>query len=757
MKVKKNKFIFKTKAETLDSLIKLIGQKYFCEQIFFNYNKWLKERDEIVVKIIKQFKKKIVVRSSCHDEDTNKTSNAGVFLSVLGVLPNKKNIIDSIEKVFKSYKKIKDKDQVLIQPLVRNVSISGVLTTKEISMGSPYFVITYDDVSGKTDTVTGGLKSKSIMLLNGNEKNLKSQRLIKLVKIVKTIIKKTNCDALDIEFCIDNDEKIMIFQVRRLTKNKTVNFNLIKPLIKKIEKQIKSNTIFSTMADWNPSEIIGSNPRPLALNLYQYLVTDKNWYLARKEMGYEIVPFPLITNFQGKPYINVNYSLKSLMPASMPKKIKSKLLKFQLQTLSKDRLSHDKIEFDIAYTCLNFSFNDYESKLKKDFNKKEISIFKQCLFNQTSRLINEYENEFKKLNYQNKELSNINLNENTGSKIDHAIQLLNHCREFGTKQFAIFARHAFIGTSILRSLVRIGMINEKEYDCFMSNIKTVTSEFLFHLDEVNRNKRKMDDFLLLYGHLRPGTYDITSSRYDEDPEFYLSKDFKYKKQIKKIDFLDKKKIKIERIMNEFGFLFSPDKLFSYIGESVRMREKSKFIFTKCISDALKLITDWGYDNQFSRDDLSFLGLSNLKKGNKKKEISSKRKEFTNSNKLFLPQVIESKSDIHLVRLPFGQPTFITKKKITSKSIHIENNDIKVDFTSKIILIQNADPGYDWIFSQNIGGLITAYGGSNSHMAIRCVELSIPAAIGCGERMFVKLKNSRVIYLNCNEKLLKVIE
>ena len=43
------------------------------------------------------------------------------------------------------------------------------------------------------------------------------------------------------------------------------------------------------------------------------------------------------------------------------------------------------------------------------------------------------------------------------------------------------------------------------------------------------------------------------------------------------------------------------------------------------------------------------------------------------------------------------------------------------------------------------------------MAIRCVELSIPAAIGCGERMFEKLKNSGVIYLNCNEKLLKIIE
>ena len=64
-----------------------------------------------------------------------------------------------------------------------------------------------------------GLKSKSICCLT-EMKKLKSQRLIKLVKVVKTIIKKTNCDALDIEFCIDKYDKIIIFWVRRLTKNK---------------------------------------------------------------------------------------------------------------------------------------------------------------------------------------------------------------------------------------------------------------------------------------------------------------------------------------------------------------------------------------------------------------------------------------------------------------------------------------------------------------------------------------------------------
>ena len=44
------------------------------------------------------------------------------------------------------------------------------------------------------------------------------------------------------------------------------------------------------------------------------------------------------------------------------------------------------------------------------------------------------------------------------------------------------------------------------------------------------------------------------------------------------------------------------------------------------------------------------------------------------------------------------------------------------------MIENADPGFDWIFGSKILGLITKYGGVNSHMAIRCAELEIPAGI-----------------------------
>ena len=69
----------------------------------------------------------------------------------------------------------------------------------------------------------------------------------------------------------------------------------------------------------------------------------------------------------------------------------------------------------------------------------------------------------------------------------------------------------------------------------------------------------------------------------------------------------------------------------------------------------------------------------------------------------------------------------------------------------IVLLEKADPGYDWIFSKRIKGLITKFGGAASHMAIRCSEFEIPAAIGCGEIIYNDIKNKKVVQLDCMNK------
>ena len=76
-----------------------------------------------------------------------------------------------------------------------------------------------------------------------------------------------------------------------------------------------------------------------------------------------------------------------------------------------------------------------------------------------------------------------------------------------------------------------------------------------------------------------------------------------------------------------------------------------------------------------------------------------------------------------------------------------------NLTDKIVLIESADPGYDWIFSYHIAGFITKYGGANSHMAIRANELQIPAAIGVGEKLYEKIKQAKMVQLDaCNRRV-----
>ena len=123
----------------------------------------------------------------------------------------------------------------------------------------------------------------------------------------------------------------------------------------------------------------------------------------------------------------------------------------------------------------------------------------------------------------------------------------------------------------------------------------------------------------------------------------------------------------------------------------------------------------------------------------------------------MPPIIFSDRDFDLVNLEKAKPNFITQKQVSGKFTILTKSASpdSVDLTGKIVVIENADPGFDWILSKNISGLITKYGGVASHMAIRCSEFGIPAAIGCGENLFSRIQNSRMINIDCKGEKLEV--
>jgi phosphohistidine swiveling domain-containing protein len=83
-------------------------------------------------------------------------------------------------------------------------------------------------------------------------------------------------------------------------------------------------------------------------------------------------------------------------------------------------------------------------------------------------------------------------------------------------------------------------------------------------------------------------------------------------------------------------------------------------------------------------------------------------------------------------------------------------DDSIDLEGKIALIPQADPGYDWLFGRGIAGLITLYGGANSHMAIRAAEFGLPAAIGVGESRYASWSRAQVLELDAGNQRVQVI-
>ena len=132
-----------------------------------------------------------------------------------------------------------------------------------------------------------------------------------------------------------------------------------------------------------------------------------------------------------------------------------------------------------------------------------------------------------------------------------------------------------------------------------------------------------------------------------------------------------------------------------------------------------------------------------------------KKEYLENKIINLPDIIKSPRDLYVRVIKSEKINFISNKKITAKVIVFDKNKVNKEYNG-IVCIENADPGYDFLFNKNIKGLITKYGGLNSHMSIRCSELNLPALIGVGEKNFNDIINYKILNLDCISKKIEPV-
>ncbi len=768
---------FSTKGRTLKNL--RLKNAVVPKLYLFNLKEFFKNKKKILDYIKNNFNEKIIVRSSNFKEDNNNNSFAGYFESVPNVNPkNNTEVIEAISKVISSYKKFKSlKNEILIQKMLNKVDASGVIFTTDINTLSPYYVIDIYEGNDTTAVTSGKFSTQQIVISKYHKlkKNNKFRKLINLSKELERLFKN---DKLDIEFAIFKNS-VYLLQVRPLSSkivkkniNKNQN-NKIYYSLKKIKKKIiklqrphpnldGKTTYFGVMPDWNPAEIIGIKPKPLALSIYQELITDHVWSESRKRFGFkDVTSNHLMTNFYGTPYIDVRVDCNSWIPNGLPPKTSQKLVLYYLNEFKSNLDYHDKIEFKILFTCLTPSTKLRLKKLKnQNFSQNEILIIEEKLKEINKLAVKEIDNLVDKIDVlktKQKQLKNTKM-----YPIDKIYWYLEDCKKFGTYAFAGLARCGFIAIEILNSMVEQKILTVNEKNNYLQNIKTITTELIkdrFKLDKSN--------FLNKYGHLRPNTYEIESKNYRDGYNQYFSSTKKYKQKIiKKFVFKKSQKIKISKFLKENELNINIKQLNDFIKKSIYYREYGKFVFTKSIDLIFSEIRKIGKINKINLNDLSFLEIENILKlyynlndenisSFFKSIINKNRKSYYYNRSIRLPETIIKADDVFYFLEKAGKTNFVTNKLTTAKIMFVSLKN-SLNLNGKIVVIESADPGYDFIFNANIQGLITKYGGANSHMSIRCSELNIPAAIGVGNKVYENLKKASSVELNCQLNKIKIL-
>ena len=789
----KSKHIFNSKALVLEFLQKKIKKSSIEKIMYFTVEDWKTDQKKLLYQIKKtfSFSEKIIIRSSALGEDSTENSFAGAYSSILGISPKSetsiKNGIKNVIKSYESSSNFNPKNQILIQNQTKSVYLSGVVFTRTTESGAPYYIINYE-LGGTTTKTTQGISNKVLKVYRNTKTSKLNKNWKLLLSSIKELEKVCNSDYLDIEFCITNSQKVIIFQVRPITTiesdhnlhltNFSQNIDSIKKKYSELTKKRKNipgkTTIFSDMSDWNPSEIIGNNPNNLDYSLYEYLITNSIWHESRTFLGYQDVkPYELMVKFGNKPYIDLRGSFNSLTPKNIPRKIIKKLINFYFSKLIQNPHLHDKVEFEILFTCYDFTINERLKELKKyNFSSSEISQIKKCLCDFTKNILLEDSKIFLNcksminvmMQNRNQILQSTNhLHTSHQKYIDQIEILLNDCKNLGAYPFAIMARLAFVGTILLKSFQHHS--NSKTFfENYIQSLTTPLTEIQNDLIDYKNNKITKQEFMDKYGHLRPGTYDITQLTYANNDEFLSDIKFLKKSKISKFYFNDTQFTKL--LSKELNIKSDID-VMNFISTVIVEREKLKFEFTKNLSLALELIAELGKKLGFTREDLSYLEIKSIIKSkhlsksqlisNWKKEIHLNKKYRIINNNLILPQIIFSKNDFDVVIPVEAKPNYITNKIIKNRILELKDFTTMKLIKNSILLIENADPGFDWIFTKKPAGLITKYGGVASHMSIRCAEIGLPAAIGCGEILYEQLRQSSKIQLDCKNQQIFVLE
>lgn len=311
---------------------------------------------------------------------------------------------DAIERVIVSYGEALDDDEVLIQSMLDSVLRSGVAFTHDPNTAAPYRVINWTE-GRDTTAVTGGAGGR-VYQRAALAPTAPPPAMAPILSLLEELLNQFDGQPVDCEFAVTGtgpgDETLWLLQARPLILRQTPQSAQAQAVrLQQIEAKIERGTqphpflmgrrtVYGVMPDWNPAEIIGVRPKPLALSLYRELVTDSIWAYQRHNYGYRnLRSFPLMPHFFGLPYIDVRLPFNSFIPVDLEEGIAGRLVDHYIDRLLAEPTLHDKVEFEIVFSCYTLDLPKRLGKLTEvRFSGAEQQQIANSLRTLTNRIIN---------------------------------------------------------------------------------------------------------------------------------------------------------------------------------------------------------------------------------------------------------------------------------------------------------------------------------------------------------------------------------
>lgn len=763
---------FGTKAETLSRLAERLRSAVVLPLDYFTVGDWQADEEAVLDRLCAHAWAcgALVVRSSSLDEDTETMSNAGRFLSRLHV-SGREQLRRAIEQVIASFDGRSDADQVLVQPELERVVASGVASSREPSGGGPYRVITYSE-GAHTDAVTAGRDGTRTWYCLAYEDSEPPSPWLAGVPALLDELQRLADVPFELEFGIPEQGPVVLFQVRPLAMSggripRKAHRAAIADCRARLRRLARERpptlgpvACFGVMPDWNPAEMIGVRPRPLALSLYRCLITDEVWAESRARYGYrDLRGVPLLVDFCGLPYIDARASFSSLVPAGLSDDAAQRLVEHYVSALRAQPHLHDKIESAIALSAYDFDTPDRARRLVAAgvLSAREAGELVDALRALTVRMM-AADGPFARDLETAAELAQLRPDgAATGFPVRRIAAQLDACRSLGTLPFAGLARAAFVAVGLVNSLVRQEVLDDHEAAALIGGANDVTKDLRRDFSTLDR-----DGFLDRYGHLRPGTYDIRSERYDESFERYFDWSRREEAGAELPAFSPSRHqlAEIGRLIEAHGLDCTSAALIDFIRKAIAARERSKLDFTRLVSQVLVDVRQLGEQFGFDVDDMSYVPVPTLRKmaagledvhAALIKAIRRGQERYRITETLCAPALLRDESDLGSFVTMEDEPNFVTHGRAIAPPADVARGDA---LDGRIAMIASADPGWDWIFTHDIAGLITAFGGANSHMALRALELELPAAIGVGEDRFRRWLGAPTLELDAANRLVR---